>query len=105
MPDPSAAIHPPEFVELCRRAEDGLRALLAAQPMERGRLIPALRELLVTIDEQIDELDIRLPGFADEQAALGDAYSALQSIDMDRGGPHVERYVNRAIADIRRVAG
>jgi hypothetical protein len=97
--------HPPEFKRLCGEAVEGFRALAAAEPMERGRMIPQLREMLARIDEQIDELDIRDPGFAREQGLLVDASSALQSIDLDRGGPHVERYVERAIADVRRVAG
>jgi hypothetical protein len=105
MPDDAPLQHPPEFRRLCDEAVEAFRALAAAEPSDRGRLIPALRELLARIDEQVDELDIRDPGFAREQGLLVDASSALQSIDMDRGGPHVERYVERAIADIRRVAG
>jgi len=97
--------HPPEFKRLCEEAVEGFRALAAAELMERGRMIPGLREMLARIDEQIEEMDIRDPGFAREQGLLVDASSALQSIDLDRGGPHVERYVERAIADIRRVAG
>ncbi|MFL5538590.1 MAG: hypothetical protein ACJ8J0_06330 [Longimicrobiaceae bacterium] len=97
--------HPPEFRRLCGEAVEAFRALAAAEPMERGRMIPGLREMLARIDEQVDELDILDPGFAREQGLLVDASSALQSIDLDRGGPHVERYVERAIADIRRVAG
>ena len=97
--------HPPAFKRLCDEAAEAFRALAAAEPMERGRMIPRLREMLARIDEQVDELDILDPGFAREQGLLVDASSALQSIDLDRGGPHVERYVERAIADIRRVAG
>ena len=105
MSDETPLQHPPEFRRLCDEAVEGFRALAAAGPFDRAPLIPPLRELLMRIDEQIEELDIRDPGFAREQGLLVDAASALQSIDLDRGGPHVERYVERAIADIRRVAG
>lgn len=105
MTDEGPLQHPPEFKRLCDQAVEAFRALPAAEPMERGRMIPGLRELLARIEEQIEELDIRDPGFAREQGLLVDASSALQSIDLDRGGPHVERYVERAIADVRRVAG
>jgi len=105
MSDETAPQHPPEFKRLCEEAVEGFRALAAAELMERGRMIPGLREMLARIDEQVEEMDIRDPAFAREQGLLVDASSALQSIDLDRGGPHVERYVERAIADIRRVAG
>jgi hypothetical protein len=105
MSDESAAPHPPEFRRLCADAVERFRALDAAEASERGRMIPALRELLVRIDQQVDELDITLPAFAREQGWLVDASSALQSIDLDRGGPHVARYIARAIADIERVSG
>ena len=105
MSDETPAPHPPGFRRLCAQAVEGFRALGAAEPAERGRMIPALRELLERIDQQVDELDITLPGFAREQGWLVDASSALQSIDLDRGGPHVPRYVARAIADIERVSG
>lgn len=106
MSDDAPVPHPPEFRRLCDEAVERFHALAAAEgPIARGRLIPPLRELLMRIDEQIEELDIRDPGFAREQGLLVDASSALESIDLDRGGPHVERYVERAIADIRRVAG
>lgn len=105
MSDESPLQHPDEFRRLCTRAAEGFRALAVADAAERGRMIPELRALLARIDEQVDELDIALPGFAREQGLLVDASSALQSIDMDRGGPHVRRYVERAIADIERVSG
>ena len=105
MSDDAPVQHPPEFRRLCDEAVERFRALAAAGPFDRGPLIAPLRELLVCIDSQVDELDILLPGFAREQGWLVDASSALQSIDLDRGGPHVERYVERAIADIQRVAG
>jgi hypothetical protein len=105
MSDDAPLQHPPEFRRLCDDAIERLRALAAAEPFDRARLIPPLHEMLARIDEQVDELDLREPGFAREQGLLADASSALRSIDLDRGGPNVERYVERAIADIRRVAG
>jgi hypothetical protein len=105
MSDEPAAPHPPEFRRLCAEAVERFQALDAADAGERGRMVPALRDLLSRIDQQVDELDITLPGFAREQGWLIDASSALQSIDLDRGGPHVHRYVARAIADIERVSG
>lgn len=105
MSDETTVHHPPEFTRLCDEAMDGFRALAAADTSGRAKLIPGVRALLARIDEEIDAMDIRLPGFPQEQGALGDAAMALQSIDIDRGGPHVGRYVERAIADIRRVSG
>ena len=105
MSDESPPQHPAEFRRLCAEAVERFRALAAAGAFERGRMIPELRGLLARIDEQVDELDIALPGFAREQGLLVDASTALQSIDLDRGGPHVQRYVERAIADIERVSG
>jgi hypothetical protein len=105
MSEPSVPQHSAEFHRLCDEAVERLRALLPADAHGRGALIPAIRALLERIDAQVEELDILAPGFAAEQGALGDAASALQSIDMDRGGPHVPRCVERAIADIRRLAG
>jgi hypothetical protein len=106
MSDEAPVRHPAEFRRLCDEAIERLRALAAAEPMERGRMIPELRQRLARIDEWIDEQDIAATdAFAREQGLLVDASSALQSIDLDRGGPHVPRYVERAIADIQRVAG
>lgn len=105
MSDDGPVQHPPEFKRMCSDAVERFRALAAAAPMERGRMIPELRALLQRIDDWIDERDITDPGFAREQGLLLDASSALQSIDLDRGGPHVHRYVERAIADVQRVAG
>ena len=105
MSDEAPLHHPAGFQRLCEEAIERFRALAAADPFERGALVPSLRALLQRIEDEIEEMDIREPGFAREQGLLGDAASALQSIDMDRGGPHVERYVERAVADIRRVSG
>lgn len=106
MSDEAPVLHPAEFRRLCDDAIDRFRALAAAEPTERGRMIPDLRQRLAAIDEWIDDQDITATAaFAREQGLLVDASSALQSIDLDRGGPHVARYVERAIADIQRVAG
>jgi hypothetical protein len=105
MSDDAPVRHPAEFRALCGEAAERFRALVDADLHERGRMIPDIRALLGRIDEQIDEMDIRDPAFPQEQAALIDASTALQSIDLDRGGPHVARYVDRAIADIQRLAG
>jgi hypothetical protein len=99
-----AAPHPPEFVRLCEEAVARLEGLKSATAMERGARLPAIRALLADIATQLSDLDLRAPGFADEQGTLTDASSALQAIDMDRGGPHVPRFVDRIIQDLRRIA-
>lgn len=104
MSEPTPAPHPPEFVRLCEQAIQALEGLKLATPMERGTRLPAIRELLAEISGRLADLDLRLPGFADEQGTLTDASSALQAIDMDRGGPHVPRFVDRIVADLRRIA-
>ncbi|HEX5725060.1 MAG TPA: hypothetical protein VFX98_06315 [Longimicrobiaceae bacterium] len=101
-PEPA---HPPEFVRLCERAIESFEALRGGGVRERGERIPEIRRLLAEIDRWMAELDLRAPGFAEEQGRLADAASALQSIDLDRGGPGVPRFVDRAVADLRRVAG
>jgi len=106
MSDDAPVRHPPSFKRLCDDAIQRFRELAAAEPMKRGHLIPVLRGELAQIDDWIEERDIRSTAtFAREQALLVNAWSALQSIDMDRGGPHVRRYVDRAIADLEQVAG
>jgi hypothetical protein len=105
MSDESPVQHPAEFRRLCAQAVDAFRALAAAEPSTRGAMVRELRALLARIDQQVDEMDITLPAFAREQGWLVDASSALESIDLDRGGPHVARYADRAIADIQRVSG
>jgi hypothetical protein len=52
----------------------------------------------------VKELDLRDPEFPREQGWLVDAASAFQSIEMDRGGRQVEKYVQRAVEDLRRVS-
>lgn len=104
MTDPAPGIHPPEFVDLCQRAIGELEALKASEPSDRGARLLTVRALLADIGLQLAELDMTTPGFADEQGTLVDAASALQAIDLDRGGPNVPRFVDRIIADLRRIA-
>ena len=103
-PNPAAAPHPPEFIRLCEQAIGALEALKADPPMERGQRLLTIRTLLADIGLQMAELDLRTPGFADEQGTLVDAASVLQAIDLDRGGPNVPRFVDRIIGDLRRIA-
>lgn len=102
--DPTPAPHPAEFVRMCEEAIEQLEALKAGGVMERGAMLPAIRDQLSEISAQLAEMDLRTPGFADEQGTLTDAASALQAIDMDRGGPHVPRFVDRIVQDLRRIA-
>ena len=105
MSDPSPPLpHPPEFVRLCEDAIAQLQALKDAGPMERGTRLPAIRALLSEVSARMADLDLLRPGFADEQGTLTDAASALQAIDLDRGGPHVPRFVDRIVQDLRRIA-
>ena len=104
MSDPTPAQHPAEFVRLCEEAIAQLEALKAASPMERGTRLPAIRALLSDVSARMADLDLLQPGFADEQGTLTDASSALQAIDLDRGGPHVPRFVDRIVHDLRRIA-
>ncbi len=104
MPHPDAGTHPPAFVQLCEGAIGELEALKAASPLDRGPLIPPIHARLAEIAAAVAEMDLRAPGFADEQAALTDAASKLQASGLDRGGPHVARFVDRIVADLRRLA-
>lgn len=105
MTDEAPLRHPADFRRLCEHAVERFRALAAATPHDRGELVAELGALLQRIDDQVEDMDLLMPGFAREQGFLVDASSALQSIALDRGGPHVERYVARAIADLQRVEG
>jgi hypothetical protein len=96
--------HPQAFVRMCEEAIEQLEALKKAGVMERGARLPGIRDRLAEISAQVAEMDLRTPGFADEQGTLTDASSALQAIDMDRGGPHVPRFVDRIVQDLRRIA-
>lgn len=102
---PTPPQHPPDFVRLCEDAIARLEALRTASAMERGRRLPEIRELLAEVSARMAELDLLHPGFAEEQGTLTDAASALQAIDLDRGGPHVPRFVDRIVQDLRRIAG
>ncbi|MBW3570553.1 MAG: hypothetical protein KY467_05560 [Gemmatimonadetes bacterium] len=105
MTDPiPPAEHSPEFIRLCERAIGELEALKADPPMERGPRLITIRALLADVGLHMAEVDLRTPGFADEQGTLVDAASALQAIDLDRGGPNVPRFADRIIADLRRIA-
>lgn len=94
---------PAELARLCADAIAQLEALKAASPMERGTRLGAVRALLADLGTALAEADLLRPEFADEQAILTDAASALQAIDLDRGGPHVPRFVDRIIQDLRRI--
>jgi hypothetical protein len=100
---PQHASHPPELVRLCEEAAERLQSLRDADAAERGARIPAIRALLERIGAMLEALDLRAADFPEEQGALVDAWSALQSIDLDRGGPHVPRFVDRAVADVQRL--
>jgi hypothetical protein len=104
MTEPGPSTHPPDFVRLCEQAIAELEALKSAAPLDRGTRLMTIRALLADIGLQMAELDLRTPGFADEQGTLVDAASALQAIDLDRGGPNVPRFVDRIVADLRRIA-
>ena len=104
MSDQAIRPHPPEFRQLCEQAIEGFRALPAADLSRRGALAAELRGLLARIELRMEELDLRTPAFADEQGLVLNAASALQSIDLDRGGPHVARLAERAADDLRRLA-
>ena len=96
--------HPPEFVRLCEDAIAELLALKDASPSERGARLPALHELITRIGNTLADLDLQAPDFGEEQGTLADAASRLQAIEMDRGGPHVPRYLDRIAEDLRRIA-
>lgn len=105
MSDAPVPAHPPEFRALCREAASLFESLPSATQEERTRRLPEIRRLLERIHQQAEALDLRAPGFATEQGLLVDASSALQSIDIDRGGPRVPHWVERAVADLRRLEG
>ncbi|HEX6036872.1 MAG TPA: hypothetical protein VFZ20_02505, partial [Longimicrobium sp.] len=102
-PTPDPAPRPAELARLCDEAVAQLEALKAASPMERGTRLGAVRALLADLATALADADLLRPGFADEQAILTDAASALQAIDLDRGGPHVPRFVDRIVQDLRRI--
>ena len=96
--------HPAAFRELCERAVGFLEQLKAAGPTERTPLLVQAQQAMRDIDGQVKSLDLGDPSFNDEQGDLIAAASALQAIELDRGGPKVPKYVDTAIEAIRRVA-
>jgi hypothetical protein len=100
----SLSPHPPELRSLCARAAALFESLRDQDLTQRAATLRELRPLLTEIDETVKELDLRDPDFPREQGWLMDAASALQSIEMDRGGWHVDKFALRAAEDLRRVA-
>lgn len=96
--------HPPELRSLCSEAAALFGSLPDQDLAARGGTLARLRPLLTRIDEMVKELDLRDPDFPREQGWLVDAASALQSIEVDRGGRFVEKFASRAMEDLRRVA-
>jgi hypothetical protein len=104
MPDSQHVPHPASFRELCGRAVQVLEQLKAAGPTERTELLRQAQDAMRQIDGQVKSLDLGDPAFNDEQGDLIAASSALQAIELDRGGPKVPKYVDTAIEHIRRMA-
>jgi hypothetical protein len=104
MPEAHQA-HPEAFRELCRRAIDLLEQLKAAPATERTDTLRQAQSAMREIDAQVKSLDLGDPTFNDEQGDLIAASSALQAIELDRGGPRVAKYADTAIAAIRHVSG
>ena len=100
----SVTPHPPELRQLCAEAAALFESLLEQDFTTRGATLAELRPLLTRIDETVKELDLKDPDFPQEQGWLVDAASALQSIELDRGGWHVDKFAHRAAEDLRRVA-
>lgn len=100
----SLSPHPPELRARCARAAELFESLRSQDLHQRGETLALLRPLLAEIDETVKELDLRDPDFPREQGWLVDAASALQSIELDRGGWHVDKFAHRAAEDLRRVA-
>lgn len=96
--------HPPELRRLCTEAASLFEAIPTQDQDGRSATLARLRPLLSRIDQMVTDLDLRDPDFPREQGWLTDAASALQSIELDRGGWHVEKFAGRAAEDLRRVA-
>jgi hypothetical protein len=103
MPDAQGNPHTAAFRELCERAVSLLEALKAAPAMERTPILRDAQQAMRDIDAQVKALDLGGPSFSDEQGDLIAASSALQAIELDRGGPRVATFVDRAVAAIRHV--
>lgn len=104
MSDHPAAPRPADFVQLCDDTVRQLRELERAGSLERASAIPPIRAALAEIGERMAVLDWETDRYEREQAALLDAAGALGVIDLDRGGPHVPRYVQRIVDDLGRIA-
>lgn len=102
MPEPT--LHDAAFHRLCERALARLGEVKTAPPAARGERVREAIEALREIDREVAEHDVGSERFAEEQGDLVAAASALQAVALDRGGAHVERCVDRAIAAIRHVA-
>jgi hypothetical protein len=100
----SVSPHPPALRRLCEEAASLFESLLDQDIEQRGETLGRIRALLGEIDRMATELDLSDPDFPLEQGWLMDASSALQSIGIDRGGFYVEKFVHRAVEDLRRVA-
>lgn len=96
--------HPAAFRDLCRRAVDLLEQLKAAPATDRTELLRQAQQAMRDIDAQVKSLDLGDPTFNDEQGDLIAAASALQAIELDRGGPRAAKYADTAIAAIRHVS-
>jgi hypothetical protein len=96
--------HPADFRELCQRAVAVLQDLKAAGPTDRTPLLLQAQDALRDIDQQVKTLDLGDPAFNDEQGDVMAASSALQAIELDRGGPKVGKYADQAIEAIERLA-
>ena len=105
MSDAPARPHPPEFMALCQRAAELLSSVPTLPLAERGARLRQVHAVMEEIDGRLKELDLGDPHFNAEQTELLAASSALQALELDRGGPNVPRYVERAVAAIRSVAG
>jgi hypothetical protein len=107
MSDAPARPHPPEFIALCRHAAELLDSVPGLPLTERGERLRQAHAAVEQIDRRLKELDLDRgdPHFSEEQGDLIAVASALQALELDRGGPNVRRYVDRAITAIRHVAG
>jgi hypothetical protein len=81
-----------------------LEQLKAAAATERTALLRQAQDAMREIDAQVKSLDLGDPTFNDEQGDLIAASSALQAIELDRGGPRVAKYADTAIAAIHHVS-
>ncbi len=97
--------HPEDFRRLCLDAVALLEAVSETTGDGRAALLPRVDAALREIDRRLQELDLRSPDFGEEQGEIVTARSAVQAIEMDRGGPRVGELADRAAAALRRLAG